>query len=344
METILSREGRQTIFAIGDPSGIAAARRGAEQLMQGQGFDDTVIGKVALVITEAATNLIKHAAQGDIVVRLLRAGSVMGLEILAIDSGPGMTDLALNMRDGMSTVGTWGVGLGAMQRMADEFDIYTRPGKGTAIRMVMWSAPSDVPVRKWQVGAVCLPLVGEEVSGDAWAADCIATGALLLVADGLGHGPLAAEASEAAARVVAVHPGASPALILEEAHEALRDTRGAAVAVARIDTAAKEITFAGVGNISACVQYSDERRQMISHAGIVGNNMRKLQEFVLPWPDDTALILHSDGLGTRWDLEQYPGLAARHPSLIAAVLYRDFARGRDDVCVLVVRAHPGGRS
>jgi hypothetical protein len=101
--------------------------------------------------------------------------------------------------------------------------------------------------------------------------------------------------------------------------------------------------FAGVGNIAASILDGNDRRQMVSHNGIVGSNLRKVQEFVSPWSSGAMLIMHSDGLGSRWDLEHYPGLAMRHPSLIAAVLYRDFARKRDDVTVLVVRENLDSR-
>jgi hypothetical protein len=76
---------------------------------------------------------------------------------------------------------------------------------------------------------------------------------------------------------------------------------------------------------------------MVSHNGIVGSNMRKVQEFTQAWQPGSLLVLCSDGLNTRWDLNRYPGLADRHPSVIAALLYRDFARRRDDVTVLVLR-------
>lgn len=68
--------------------------------------------------------------------------------------------------------------------------------------------------------------------------------------------------------------------------------------------------------------------------------MRRRQAFTYPWSPDAVVVLHSDGLRTRWRLDAYPGLARRHPSLIAGVLYRDFARRRDDVTVLVVAAAP----
>lgn len=186
---------------------------------------------------------------------------------------------------------------------------------------------------------VCLPLPSETICGDSWALSCGPAGATLLVADGLGHGPLAAEASEAAAAILASRAERTPTMLLSDAHGALRATRGAAMAVAVIDNDAKRLTFAGIGNIAAHVYDSGGggRRQLVSHNGIVGNNMRKVQEFVTPWNDGAWLLLHSDGLATRWDLAEYPGVFERHPRILGALLYRDFVRGRDDVTIVVLR-------
>lgn len=346
METILSAVRPQAAFHIGESTAVAAARRAGSEIARRLGFDETRAGRVSLVITEAATNIVKHAASGEILIRPVRSGDTAGIEILAIDSGPGMANLALNMRDGVSSAGTYGVGLGAMRRLADEFDVHTAPGKGTVLCMTVWAGPVGAAAA-WQIGAVCLPFPGEEVCGDAWAASGDARTLHLMVADGLGHGPDAARASQAAAAVLDRHQELPPGAALHEAHGALRATRGAAVAVARLDTIAGELCFAGVGNIAASVFGINNRRQMVSHNGIVGSNLRKVQEFVVPWSVDSMIVMCSDGLVTRWGLEDYPGLEMRHPSLIAAVLYRDFARKSDDVTVLVVRENraldvPGG--
>jgi hypothetical protein len=128
-----------------------------------------------------------------------------------------------------------------------------------------------------------------------------------------------------------------PQIVLQHAHRALRTTRGAAIAVAQLSKETSQIKFAGVGNISAHLLTGGERRQIMSHNGIVGNNMRNVQEFSFDWSQDSMLILHSDGLTAQWDLSQYPGLSHRHPSLIAAVLYRDYSRKRDDATVVVLQ-------
>lgn len=340
METVLSTASRQAAFHIGEQSEIAAARRAGSEIARLAGFDATAAGQLAIMITEAATNIVKHASAGEILLRPVRRGDMDGIEVIAIDVGPGMVNLAASMRDGTSTAGSYGVGLGAMERLADEFDVYTVPGKGTVLRMTLWTGAEAGDAAAWQVGVVCLPMPGESVSGDAWAVGAGATMATLMVADGLGHGPDAAMASEGATAAVAQYPDASPSTVMQHAHGMLRATRGAAVAVARLDTVDEEIHFAGVGNIAASVHDDHGRRQLVSHNGIVGSNMRKVQEFSLPWTPHSMIVMHSDGLGSRWDLDHYPGLSLRHPALIAAVLYRDFARRRDDVSVLVVRNYP----
>ena len=336
---------RQRSFPIGEPSEIAAARRAGNELARHIGFDDVRTGQLAIVISEAATNIVKHARRGEIRLRKVLRGGTSGIEVLAIDNGPGMANLRQHLQDGHSTTGTYGVGLGSIRRLSQEFDLYTAPGKGTLLMMVVWGphASSAIPASpNWQIGAVCLPLASEQVSGDAWNVVCEGHELSLMVADGLGHGPLAARASELACALLEEStPGLSPlpAPFIELAHGALRGTRGAAMAVAHIDSARRELRFAGVGNIAACAFDAHQRRHLLSHNGIVGSNLRKVQEFRYPWQPGTTLIMHSDGLHTRWDLEQYPGLAQCHPSLIAAALYRDFARGRDDITVVVLREH-----
>lgn len=351
METILAAQYRQSCHPLADSSQVAVVRRAAVELCIKLDFDETAAGEVAIVVTEAATNILKHAGHGEIVLRPLAGRGVHGIEILALDSGPGMGNVVASLADGRSTAGSYGVGLGAMRRLATDFDIYSAPDRGTAVMMTLWPrqmpamTPADAarhaPALRW--GAVCLPMHGEYLSGDSWTLAHDATSATVMVADGLGHGPLAAQASELAASTVADVPELPAGTLMEDMHAALRSTRGAAAAVARIDMLDEKITFAGVGNIAAHLITGSERRQLVSHNGIVGSNMRKVQVFDAPWTTDTLMVLHSDGIGSRWHLGDYPGLAACHPAVVAGVLYRDFGRGRDDVTVLVLQDRQGSQ-
>jgi anti-sigma regulatory factor (Ser/Thr protein kinase) len=342
MEKMISSLAQQEVFAINHASDVAAVRRNGQKLADALGFSQTRAGQLALVITEAATNILKHAGAGEVHVGAAQSGAGIGIDVVAIDSGPGIADLAGSLVDGVSTTGTAGTGLGALRRLADEFDVYTRTGKGTVFFMRLWREPPLTQACGVEVGALWMPLAGEQECGDGWAVQCDAAGATLIASDGLGHGPEAARASAAAIRALEGREGAQAGDLMELIHQALRPTRGAALATARIDFAANELRFAGVGNIGGCV-IGDGRRALVSHNGIVGHNMRKLQEFALPFPPDSLCVMHSDGIQTQWDLSDYPGLIGHGASLIAAVLMRDFIRRRDDAMVLVVRRHGGWR-
>lgn len=333
--------GEPLVLAIDDASKVGEARRFAVALASRLGFDETGRGRVAIVVTEAATNLFKHAVGGELILQGLEIGQEHGLEVLSIDRGPGMADVGRCFADGFSTAGSSGHGLGAISRLATAFEIDSVLGVGTvSAAWLRAGAPTKQGKPESMVwGVVNVPYPGEEVCGDAWGIADASGQTLIVVADGLGHGPQAAEASHAAVRVFQARAALGPAGIIGAAHEALRSTRGAAMAVARLDPVRREIVYCGVGNIAGVVVAPGESRgqSMVSHNGTVGHTVRKIQEFVYPWEEGSLVILHSDGLTSRWQLDRHAGLAFKHPSLIAGGLYRDFARGRDDVTVLVVR-------
>jgi anti-sigma regulatory factor (Ser/Thr protein kinase) len=337
MESILSTVQDFSIVAA-DASHVAAARAAAQRMARALGFDETRAGRVSIVVTEAVGNMLKHAAGGTLAVRSLAQGEALGIEILAIDSGPGMASVAESSRDGVSTTGTPGTGLGAMKRLAEEFEIYSRPGAGTIVRMMLWDRAAPAGPAGHRVGAINVPKPGETVSGDAWDVVFHAHGATFLLADGLGHGPEAHRAAVAAVDALHRHPDASAQRILDTAHGKLRPTRGAAVAVMRHEVPSGEVAFTGVGNISAVILRADGRQAMVSHSGIVGHNVHKSQEYRYPWPKGALMVAHSDGLESRWDVAAYPGLLDCHPSVIAALLYRQHSRRRDDCTVVVARS------
>lgn len=329
--------GVQRRYRITEQTEIAPVRRAACSIAANCGFSESRNGDVALVVTEAATNILKFATHGEILIRSIECNGVFGVEILAIDSGPGMANISHHMKDGNSTAGTYGLGLGSIERLSDEFDIYSSSDKGVVLFSILWKNRTIPDNEGWESGGICLPIESEIVSGDAWALRIHESECALIISDGLGHGQAAADASNEATRVINSNADMSAAILLQKTHTALRGTRGAAVAIACIDRDQSILHFAGVGNIAACVLDNGIRKHLISHNGIVGNNLRKVQEFNQSWAFNSVFIGHSDGINTRWDLEQYPGLSEAHPNLIAGVLYRDFSRGHDDVSVLVLR-------
>ncbi len=322
---------------------VSEVRRAALALADDLAFDETLSGNVGLVVTEAARNVVKHAGGGQVLLRRLQSGADAGIEILALDKGPGIADMGRCFEDGYSTAGTSGTGLGAIARLSNLYEIYSRRGQGTAVMAQIWkrtavTGPAIPEPPRFRVGGVCVPLPGEDDCGDAWIFQNGPPLSRLTIADGLGHGPSAADAARAAIRTVREQSDVDGPALLERIHGALRPTRGAAIAVAAIDSPARVIRFVGVGNIGAAiVPASGPMRRMVSLAGTAGHQMRKISEFTYPWEAGALLVMHSDGLQTQWSFEPYPGLTGRHPSLIAGVLYRDYARGRDDVTVVVAR-------
>lgn len=327
------------VFAITEASQVGEARRVAAVLAAEQGFDETAAGRLALVVNELGNNLLRHAQKGRLLIG--RGGDVDdGLDVLSIDEGPGMADVNACLRDGYSTGGTPGTGLGAVKRLADRFSIFSQPGRGTLISARLRAKPAarDGAPPRFLIGAVALAAPGETVCGDAWAVRENGTSISLMVADGLGHGPQAAEAGDAACGVFASVAGL-PAQVLERAHLVLKSTRGAAVAMATLDGEAGTVKFAGAGNISGRVMSGIEDKSLMSQHGTVGVQVRKLTDIDYPWPAHAILVLHSDGIATRWTLGDAAGLLQCDPVLIAAWLLRDHCRGRDDATAVVIRRH-----
>ncbi len=333
-----------TLIRVTEASQVGEARRATTALAGRLGFSEAACGNAALVATEAATNLVKHAREGVFLLRPLENEDRLGMEILALDRGPGMADVSRCLPDGFSTAGTPGSGFGAISRQSSFFDVYSRPEVGTAVLARLWAAPPTADRQpRFQAAAVSVPKSGETVCGDAWSADPNGSRIRLLIADGLGHGPDAGQAAQLAVRVFRENARLGPAECLRTMHAALRSTRGAAVAAVEIDLDRRTLRHSGVGNVAGAVLADGASRSLVSHNGTVGHEARHFQEFTCPFPAGAVLVMHSDGLASRWSLDPYPGLIARDPALLAGVLYRDFQRGRDDVTVLAV-ARPRQRT
>lgn len=329
------------LIVVQENTHVALARRKALEAAKLASLSESDCGAVGIVVTEAATNLLKHAGGGEIIVRFCRDYPA-SLEILAIDRGKGMSNPARCMVDGYSTAGSPGTGLGAIHRLSQYDDIYSVPELGTVLMARIGPASAPASTSSFMIGSICAPVPGEEISGDAWILQNSGDCCRLVVADGLGHGPGAAEASQAAMRAARENMSASPVSFIDIAHSRLRPTRGAALAIAEIRLGEGRVVFSGAGNIAgSIVSEGVPRRQMVSMNGTAGHDIRTPQEFFYPWKPGSWLILHSDGLKSQWSLDRYPGLLQRHPSIIAGVLFRDFRRGRDDATVVVVGERNG---
>jgi anti-sigma regulatory factor (Ser/Thr protein kinase) len=316
-------------FVIDDVSKVGEARRAAQTLANFQ-LDADMAAKVAIAASELGNNLIRHAGGGDLLLQCLGDDEHTTLELLAIDRGPGMTDVARCMTDGYSTAGTPGTGLGAVRRLATEFDIHSAPGEGT---VVMARFGKGAAVR---YGAVSVTIDGEVECGDAWQLVHGPDGIAVAVVDGLGHGAFAAEAARACLGVFAAAPFSAPQETLTRANSAMSKTRGGAGAVAVIRGDA--LSYAGVGNIGGTLVAPGHSQGLVSHNGTLGVNSRRVQQFEYRCEPGSLLVMHSDGVSARWNLKNRADLLARHPAIIAASIWREHGRERDDATVVVVVA------
>lgn len=324
-------------FPIGDVSEIAPARRGVSAFAADLGFSAEDAGRAALVATEIGTNLLKHGGGGELIVKQTNDGARDSLELLGLDQGPGMADVGKCLRDGYSSSGSPGTGLGAIERMSQHFEIYSRAGQGTAVLAQLWPDSRPPAVQRLEIGAVVTPKPGETHCGDAWCYVERVEGALVMGIDGSGHGHPASQVAAEACRRFEMDSHRPPQRIIQSLHEALRPTRGAAVMLVEMDWDAGRATSVAVGNLQAALVTGHEVKRIAADNGIVGHVMPRPRELVHQCRPDSVLVLHSDGLTANWHLERYPGLIQHHATLIAGVLYRDCKRGRDDALVVVIR-------
>lgn len=328
---------------VGDTSGVAEARRHAAVLAGSLGFEAVQAGRLAIAVTEVASNLVKHAGRGLLVYRAIERRGLPGIEVLSIDRGPGIANVAESLRDGHSTAGTPGNGLGAVQRLSSDFEMHSQPGRGTLARFVVWQrlpVPEASPVRAVHAlahGGISLPVAGEVASGDGWAIEAGGERVALIVVDGLGHGPEAAVAARAALAAFGQRGDRDAEATLALVHDRLRPTRGAAAVVAIFEPRRERCTFCGVGNIALSIRAGGASRSAVSLGGILGHQVRRFQSFSYPFVRGALCIAHTDGIGTRWDLATYAGLEVRHPALVCAALFRDHRRERDDATVVAIR-------
>jgi anti-sigma regulatory factor (Ser/Thr protein kinase) len=315
-----------------DASAVSASRQAVQVLAERLEFPAARIGQLALAVSEAASNLHKHAEQGSLLLCVNRDGPQPGIDLVTIDAGPGVRDVPAAMRDGHSTAGTLGIGLGAIRRLADFSDLYSLAGRSTSL-VARFRVSPPAPEARW--AGLLRPITGETECGDAYGAVRTDGTVTAVLCDGLGHGPLAATAAAKGVAAVLEDPAGEPAALLQRVHRRMSGTRGGAVGIVQVsDDLAR---FAGLGNVAASMVSGGKRKSMVSIPGIAGQQARTIRQFEYEAPPGAAVILHSDGISSRWEAAALPGLETRDPLLIAAVLLAAAGIHRDDAGVLVLK-------
>jgi len=317
-----------SVVPIQDSSQVALARRTANDLARAIGLDEQRVSAVNVVTVELANNILQHARGGQLLFQYMQTTGA--LDIFAVDHGNGMPNVERCLEDGYSTASTPGLGLGAVRRFAVRFGAYSTPKRTTVVTARMAERKAEP-----EFSVICTAMHGETLSGDGWSVS--EDGRTFCVVDGLGHGILAADAAKLAIQIFQKHPGASPGVILEKMHSALKSTRGAAGAVAQVNPRTRTLEFAGIGNISCVVLNDGKSQNLVSHNGTLGHQLRRVQQFSYAYQPRNLLLMHSDGLTTQSKLGIPPSLLSQSPNVIVPFLYAEQLRGRDDATLLVTR-------
>ncbi|GAB3707450.1 serine/threonine protein kinase [Spirosoma flavus] len=328
-------------FLAADRSYLASIKKGINQLGIQAGFQPQRLSEIDLIAAEIATNLVKHAGGGEILVRCFQTSDNAGLELISIDNGPGMTDPAKMMQDGISTTNTLGHGLGSIHRLADQAQLYSLKGWGTILLARIYKKPLvKFPTAKtsFEYRSVLVAKPGEAVCGDGCYVKQTGTHIKLFLGDGLGHGPDAYQVVQAAINAFRYCPDQLPADIVRHIHRSVNKTRGLVGSVVVYDTQSRHWNWCGVGNIATRISSATFSKNFLSYNGIIGMNLPgAMNNHLLPIERGQLLIMCSDGIQSRWDISRYTSISRYDLSILAAAIYKDYSRQTDDTSVFVGR-------
>jgi len=328
-----------SVYKIDDRSLIAFIKREIHNLALQLGFTPHRAAETDIIIAELTSNLIKYAGGGDLLYRAHYNGSYNEIEIYCLDKGIGIENVTKIMNDGYSTSNTLGQGLGAIKRLSNDFQIYSMRGWGT-VQYIKICDKADFSVlpseNELNLSAISVNYPGERVCGDGYYIKYSKKGFQIFCGDGLGHGAKANEAVQQAVRAFKQCTENDPASILRYVHEHVKKSRGLVATIACADYTAETWSICGIGNINTRIYNGLDNKTYTPYNGIIGHNIpRTLNNTVVPYQKHQIIIMHSDGLRTRWNLAELTSIIKQSPGIIASALYKDNVRGTDDATILV---------
>lgn len=330
----------QLLFQVSDRSYFSLVKKDIHHLGVQQGFSEERVGQLDIIVAELCSNLIKHAGHGHLIVKYIEDKGNKGIEVISADSGPGIADIKRMMIDGTSTKNTLGHGLGAIQRLSDKFDIYSQKNWGTIILSRIFQNPTAhyVPKSTTEVKALLIPKKGEILCGDGFYYKHTTHLFKLFVGDGLGHGPEAAKAVDEAINSFKYCHEENAVEIIKYVHSSVKKTRGLVGTVVIFDFEKKEWSICGVGNILTKLGNFSQTKSFMSYNGILGHNIpRSMKEQRVPYESVQYLIMCSDGIKTKWELNNYPRIYKSDLSVLATAIYQDQTRNTDDSSVVIAK-------
>ena len=331
-------------------SDIYGARKEAEKISMDIGFNRRETEEILIVVNELGSNLLKYAPGGHLMFRPVQENGRVGMEIEAADTGPGINNVKLAMGDGFSSTGSLGYGFGTVNRLMDTLDITSHKGDnhGTCIRSTRWlkhhTSSSGMCPLDFHVITRAYP--GMALNGDAFLIKLWEEYALIAVIDGLGHGKFAHLAAVKARNYIEKHFDLSLGEIFSGTARACAGTRGVVMAIAVIDWKTEKLSLASVGNINLRVFNTREPVHAMIRRGVIGVNAPRPVVTEHPWENDCVMVLHSDGLSTRWSFKDFAGTAKKEnfsAAELAKTLFKSLAKDTDDATIVVVKGKQNGR-
>jgi anti-sigma regulatory factor (Ser/Thr protein kinase) len=326
-------------FAANDRSYFSLVKKEIHQRGKDAGMPDEKLNAIDLIVAEMTSNLFKYSDDGEILMGTFANEGNPYVEIICIDNGPGMSNPAKMLIDGVSTSNTLGHGLGSIKRLSDDFDLYSQVDWGTIVLSRVYNKPVPNALKKaMTVQPIVVSKPGEKVSGDGFVWRKTGKHIKLMLADGLGHGPEANLAVNEAAAAFRICPDENATEILRFLHSSIKRTRGAVMHVAIFNTETKSWSISGIGNIAVRLIGPVAVKNHMSYNGIVGHNIPgTMNDQAYPAEQFNKIILCSDGIKTRWDLTKYPLIQKHDLAILAAAIYKDHARRTDDMSVIVAK-------
>jgi anti-sigma regulatory factor (Ser/Thr protein kinase) len=305
-------------------------------------FSERQAGEIDIIVSEIASNLVKHAGGGELLYRINEVdGDSFVFEIISIDNGPGIADTARMLKDGVSTTSTLGHGLGAINRLSTLAQVYSIPGWGTIVYSIVKSDNKEIASTRFldiEVKALCVNKPRETVCGDGYRVKRTNTEVMIFFGDGLGHGERAKEAIDSAGNFFLESDDQDPVAILKEMHDKVRKTRGLVATIAVCDLRENMWRICGVGNILTRVYTGIQYKNYMAYNGTVGLNLpNSMNPSVFPLEKNQQLIMCSDGIVTRWDIGRFPAIFKYDTTVLAASIYKDFTRKNDDSSILIAK-------
>ena len=323
-----------------DRSYFAILKKEIHAMALAAGFTESRVGEIDILVAELTSNLVKHADGGTIWVKLVEEDGIQGIEIIAVDNGPGMLDVTRMVADGVSTKDTLVHGLGAMKRLSNLFQIFSQKDWGTVVlvRVLAEEVPRYRKPPRTEVRSVLLPKPGEEECGDGFFYTITEDHVRLFLGDGLGHGPEAAAAVVKAGEAFAACTETEPVDIIRFINLQVKKTRGLVGTVAVFNFSEKRWRICGVGNISTKIIGPAGTKNYTAYNGIIGLNVpNTLSAQEVPYEKGQIVVMCSDGLKSRWDTLRYPGLLRYDMSVLTASLIKDYARNTDDMSAVACK-------